>query len=224
MINMCIIKRAYLCINCEKRFYEEEARYYYKRNCICNKCADSYKMYREDSTHYAGPNMEFYAPAFVYSNEFKKSFLKFKFQGYKTYGHILAELAADRIRENPYFDDYDRIIPVPISKYRMNERGFNQSEIMLEHIAKAMNKPIFHCLIRIKHSTPQSKFQRFRLRAKNVKDAYDCTHQFNGENLILFDDVYTSGSTMYECAKILKKQGAGKIAGISCAHSYYVYN
>ncbi len=221
---MFLYKRAYLCINCERRFYKEEAKYVHKRNCICNKCVDSYKIYRVDATHYAGPNMEFYAPAFEYSNAFRKSFLKFKFQSYTSYGHLLAELTADHIKKNPYFDEYQYIIPVPISKYRMNERGFNQSELMVKYIAKAINRPIIHCLSRIKHSTPQSKFRRFRMRAANVKDAYDCNRQFNGENLILFDDVYTSGSTMHECAKILKMRGAGKITGIACAHSYYVYN
>ncbi len=221
---MSIFRCAYLCINCERRFYEEEAKYIYKRNCICNKCADSYKMYREDATHYAGPNMEYYTPAFVYSKEFKKSFLKFKFQGYTSYGHLLAELAADHIKNNPYFKDYDYIIPVPISKFRLRERGFNQSELMVEHIAKAINKPILSCLKRIKHSTPQSKYRRFRMRARNVKNAYECSLKFDGENLILFDDVYTSGSTMYECAKVLKTQGAGNITGIACAHSYYISN
>ncbi len=221
---MFLLKRAYLCINCEKRFYEEEAKYIHKRNCICKECAESYKMYREDSTHYAGPNMEFYAPAFVYSKEFKKSFLKFKFQGYTSYGHILARLAADQVKQNPYFDDYKCLIPVPISKYRMNQRGFNQSELMVKYIAEAMNKPVYNCLRRIRHSTEQSKFPRLHLRIHNVRDAYNCEYEFKGENVILFDDVYTSGSTMYECAKVLKKQGAGKIAGIACAHSFYLEN
>lgn len=220
---MTLYKRTYLCISCERRFYAEDVKYVYKRNCVCPKCVAVLEMYDEAAMHYASPNMEYYAPVFVYSKEFRNLFLKFKFQGYTAYGHLLAEIAAEHISKNPYFDEYDYIIPVPISKRRKTERGFNQSELMLEHIARAMNKPILKCLRRIKHSTPQSKYRRFRLRTRNVKDAYECDLNFNGENLIIFDDIYTSGSTMYECAKILKTYGAGKITGITCAHSYGTY-
>lgn len=220
---MSLYAQSYLCINCHRRFYKDDVKHIYKRNCVCPNCVNILKMYDEAAMHYAGPNIEYYTPAFVYSQEFRSLFLKFKFQGYTAYGHLLADIAAEHIKKNPNFDEYSYIIPVPISIWRRIERGFNQSELMLEHIANAMDKPVLKCLKRIKHSTPQSKYRRFRSRTRNVKNAYSCNLDFNGDNLILFDDVYTSGSTMYECAKILKKHGAGKITGIACAHSCEIY-
>ncbi len=216
---MALFTPSYLCINCERRFYKEETAFYYKRNCICKECTNVFKTFNESATHYAGTNMEFYAPAFIYSQEYRKLFLRFKFYNSTAYGHLLGMMVAEHIKKNPYFEDYSYIIPVPISKIRHTERGFNQSEIMLKYVSEALKKPTIKCLKRIKNSTPQSKFRRYSQRRENVKDSYECHMQFNGENLIIFDDVYTSGGTMYECAKVLKECGAGNVAGIACAHS-----
>ncbi len=216
---MELIRKSYLCIKCHRRFHSEEARFVYKRNCLCEDCAESFSMYCDEAAHYAAPNMEYYAPAFVYTKEFRNLFLKFKFNGYKAYGHLLAMATAEHLKKSPNFANFDYIIPLPISKTRRTERGFNQSELMVPYVAEVINTPILDCLKKIKDTKPQSRFRRFRDRSKNIRDAYECNCTFNGERLILFDDVFTSGSTMYECAKVLKNCGAGEIVGISCAHS-----
>lgn len=220
---MELYPRAYLCISCERRFYKEEAKFVYKRNCLCPECVESLEMYNKEAIHGAAPNMEYYVPAFVYSENFRNLFLKFKFSGDTAFGHLLAMVAAEHLKDNPYLKKFDFIIPVPISKKRLMERGFNQTDIMLKYIARAVDVPIMRCLRRKKHSTPQSNHRRFRSRTRNVRNSYECDMTFYGDRLILFDDIYTSGSTMYECAKLLLENGADEIIGIACAHSCDIY-
>ena len=216
---MELIPKSYLCIKCNRRFREDETKFIYKRNCLCEDCVKSFSMYCDEAAHYAAPNMEYYAPAFVYTKEFRNLFLKFKFQGFKAYGHLLAMATAEHLKKSPNFNNFDYIIPMPISGIRRRERGFNQSELMIPYIADVINTPILNCLRKVKNTKPQSRFRRLRERFNNIKGVYECDYTFNGEKLILFDDVFTSGSTMYECAKVLKESGAGEIVGISCAHS-----
>ncbi len=216
---MELIPKTYLCIKCKRRFRSDEAKFIYKRSCMCEDCVKSFRMYCDKAAHYAAPNMEYYAPAFVYTKEFRKLFLAFKFHGYKAYGHLLAMATAEHLKKSPNFDNFDYIIPVPISKTRRTERGFNQSELMVPYVSDVINTPILDCIVKIKNTKPQSRFKRVRERSKNIRGVYECNYTFNGERLILFDDVFTSGSTMYECAKVLKSCGAGEIVGISCAHS-----
>ena len=60
-------------------------------------------------------------------------------------------------------------------------------------------------------------------RAKNVKNAFDVTEKLNGENIILFDDVYTTGSTAMECVNVLHNAGAGKVCVVAGAYNAPVY-
>src|SRR3989339_894397 len=89
------------------------------------------------------------------------------------------------------------IVPVPLSHKRYNFRTFNQSEEIAKFLAKKCKLPTSNNLIKIKHTKPQTKLKR--------------------ENILLIDDVVTTGSTLNECARELKKHGAGKIWGLVVA-------
>lgn len=117
------------------------------------------------------------------------------------------------------------VVPVPLHKKRLKFRGFNQSEILANFIAnspagRALNLQIENLLKREINTHPQAKLGRGE-RLVNLKNAF--TFKSNGkgkienENIILVDDVCTTGTTLNECAKVLKNVGAGKICGLVVA-------
>lgn len=102
---------------------------------------------------------------------------------------------------------YDTIIPVPISKKRKKQRGYNQSLIISKEISKnAKLQHIDNVLIKCKNTIEQSKLNK-EDRIKNIQGVYELK---NGEiledrKILLVDDIYTTGNTVKECCKILKK-------------------
>lgn len=103
---------------------------------------------------------------------------------------------------------YELIIPIPLSKERKRERGFNQSQLMLWGYFGLYNPCEF--LTRIRHTRPQSELT-LKERLHNLKGAFKARDSVKGKRILLFDDVMTSGATLYEAAKELKKEGAAVI-------------
>lgn len=110
------------------------------------------------------------------------------------------------------------IIPVPLHIRRLKWRGFNQSEIIAQELSKKTNITIENKnLIKTKNNRPQTKLSATE-RRQNAKNAYDWQGEsLNKKNIILLDDVCTTGATLNECAKVLKENGAGEIWGLVLA-------
>jgi len=110
------------------------------------------------------------------------------------------------------------IIPVPLSSKRLRWRGFNQAELLAEKVAEnyglALDKS---SLIRIKHKKAQAKLDEIH-RQENIKGCFEWRgSNLNKRNVILIDDVVTTGATLNECAKVLKAAGAGEVWGLVVA-------
>ena len=111
------------------------------------------------------------------------------------------------------------IIPVPLHPSRLREREFNQSAILALVIGERLGIPVLtNILLRERHTMPQVELD-MKERKKNVAGAFTVQ---NGElvidkDIILIDDVYTTGSTVNECAKSLKKNGAGMVSVVTIA-------
>ena len=110
--------------------------------------------------------------------------------------------------------NYDTIIPVPISKKRYKQRGYNQSSLIAKKLAKELLKENF----KTKNVIEQSKLNKDN-REKNIKGAYEIFHinQLKNKKILLVDDIYTTGSTLRECSKILKKSNPKKIGVLTIA-------
>ena len=210
--------KGYLCCGCKRRYSKAEISYQYKETCICKDCYRKFKTYSKEAYFDVSYTVEFLASAFHYKSMYRQIFLDFKFNSQLGYGHVLGMAMADVLKGRDVFADYQYIVPVPISKERFAERGYNQSQILAEYVSKALDIPLNNALIRIKHSAPQSTVHT-SMRAINVKGAYKATNAFRGQNIIIFDDICTTGSTVTECAKTLKGAGAGKICVISGAYN-----
>lgn len=168
----------------------------------------------------AGYYFEKHMYLFKYKNEIRNLILDYKFRD-KSY---LYELFAKIITKNEkicgILEKYDIIIPVPIHKKRKKQRGYNQSELVARQISKNIanlqlgNK----AFIKIKNNKPQSTLNK-KQRKQNVKNVYKLENKgkIENKNIVLFDDIYTTGNTANEIAKILKQNGANKILVLTIA-------
>ena len=102
----------------------------------------------------------------------------------------------------------DVVIPVPLSRRRFLERGFNQAH----EIAKRLRHPVrVDACVRVKETPPQALLP-WKLREKNIRGAFECKIDLTGLHVGLVDDVITTGATMNELAKIVKEAGAREVS------------
>ena len=102
---------------------------------------------------------------------------------------------------------FDIIVPVPISKKRNKQRGYNQSLLIAKEISKITNQKIVtNCLYKTKNITEQSKLNKEK-RIENIKGVYELKNPqiLINKKVLLIDDIYTTGSTVNECCKMLQK-------------------
>jgi len=112
------------------------------------------------------------------------------------------------------------LVPMPMHQKKQRERGFNQAEILTIPLSAALQIPIFDVLIRTVDTPPQSGLHPSQ-RAENVKDVFSIRrgHDVSGKNYILTDDIFTTGASLNECAKVLKSAGAIHILCMTLAIS-----
>jgi len=110
------------------------------------------------------------------------------------------------------------VIPVPLSNKRLRWRGFNQAELLARKVAENYGLALDASnLIRTKHKKPQAKLDEIH-RLENIKDCFFWQgSNLNKKNVILIDDVVTTGATLNECAKVLRAAGAGEVFGLVVA-------
>jgi len=113
----------------------------------------------------------------------------------------------------------DWLIPVPLHPARKRERGFNQSGEIARHFSHIVGVPLAqHWLSRPRQTKVQAGLTR-RERRQNVRGAFETSKkaEIRGKTILLIDDVFTTGATVNECARILKQSGAAKIAVLTVA-------
>jgi ComF family protein len=117
------------------------------------------------------------------------------------------------------FRDADAIVPVPLHPRRFAERGFNQAELIGGIAAGELGKPIVHMLRRARYTRCQAQLAKEE-RGKNVQGAFALRAETDvaGKRVLLVDDVYTTGATMQECARLLRAAGAVSVSGFAVAH------
>jgi ComF family protein len=147
---------------------------------------------------------------------------KLKYGGHMEYGRYMADRMLAVIMTEYSDVQFEAVVPVPLHPVRRRERGFNQSEIIARQIAQALAIPVQSGQVRRARPTvTQTRLNRAQ-RRRNMKDAFVAT-EANGLKLsavLLVDDVYTTGSTMNECARALTDSGrAESVYGIAFARA-----
>ena len=192
-------------------------------NFLCEKCFKEYiKKERANIEINDDPNIYFDEKIhlFEYKEEIRNRIIDYKFNGkvylYKTF----SEFFVKNEKINVFFEKYDIIIAVPMHKKKERLRGYNQSAIIAKEIAKTSKKIKYenNILLKIVNNKVQSTLTK-RERELNVKNVYKVAEEQKivNKNIIIFDDIYTTGNTVNECAKVLKESGANKIGILTIA-------
>jgi len=111
------------------------------------------------------------------------------------------------------------LVPVPLHQKRVRERGYNQSSLLAKELGKLTSLPVVDdCLIRQRHAPPQARTSTVDERRSNVANAFTCRdHRLRDKQVLLIDDVSTSGATLDACAVALKAAGATAVWGLALA-------
>ncbi len=157
----------------------------------------------------------------VYEGTIKELIHAFKYQGKDYLGHTLTRLMTEFIEEyNLPMDILDLVVPVPLHKTRLREREFNQAQILSNHIAHRFNKEVSHDTLRRLRLTKTQTELEISERLLNVKDSFAITknQDIRGKNILLVDDVLTTGATCSEAAFALKSAGANIVFVLTLAN------
>ncbi|MFN7181394.1 MAG: ComF family protein [Planctomycetota bacterium] len=151
-----------------------------------------------------------------YKDEVEKLIWEFKFNKGFYLGRLFTQLLIGKIREEiPDFNHAINLVTfVPMSYSEKMKRGFNQSEFIAKIIGKGLKLKVYSVLRKTRPTRPQRELNFFH-RQENVKDAFCVKKQYKnlieGKNILLVDDIYTTGATLAECCKVLKENKVKKI-------------
>lgn len=144
-----------------------------------------------------------------------------KFGGQLHWVRPLAELLERLVRREAAILLADMIFPVPLHVKRLRQRGFNQAGLLARVLGHQLELPVhYDCLVRRCWTEPQTRLNREE-RLHNVKDAFMVAdaRKVKGRRILLVDDVYTTGTTLNECARILKAGGAAAIHAVTVSRA-----
>jgi len=192
------INNGFFCPKCKKRLYEPK-----------NNCHPETKFILAAATFFENEIIRELIYALKYKN--LKSAVEPIFEILKIY---LEKICAAEIFESNNF----LIIPVPLHKKRERARGFNQTQLLAQKLSLFLNNVQIekNALIKTKNTKSQTELNNYEEREKNIAGSFAANEpqKIKGRNIILLDDVFTSGATMKEAVRILKEVGAKKIIGL----------
>jgi ComF family protein len=183
--------------------------------CLCEKMEK-----RSKCENCKNKNLDKLLSATSFNNHIvKEAIHKLKYGFIEELSIPLALLVLNHLQTiNCQIDNSFVIVPVPMHIKKKKRRGFNQSEEIAKLISESTGIKLSTNLIKTKETRSQMELNRNE-RIENIKNCFEIKNKIDIENktILLFDDVYTTGTTMDECAKILKENGAKEVWGLSVA-------
>ena len=181
-----------------------------KQGPVCPRCLDSLPEYDG-----AAPQVRFTeagAVSFYYEGALRESFLRFKFGGAAHYAAVYGAWMAHTI-EDKLAGRFDTLTWAPVSRRRRRSRGYDQSELLCRETARELGMQPLLTLEKCTDNRAQSSLTGAVERFENAKGAYRAVQpeRFAGKRVLLIDDIVTTGATMSECARVLRKAGAAEV-------------
>ncbi len=212
----CGVEGNYLCLPCQ-----EKIRFPPQRCVVCGKPSFLGRVHQECRRKKIF--LKGLLVAADYQNQSIQNLIwNFKYNSVSPLGEILATLLTDFFISLDLLDFFatSAVIPVPLHKRRLRERGFNQAQVLAQKFAHKTGLEFLEVLRKEKNTKDQIELSREE-RLRNVQDSFaSLPHPSLGERkIILVDDVATTGATLNECAKVLRGQGAGEIWGLVVARN-----
>ena len=183
---------------------------------LCTKCIRRLEEFAKfEIIKENGENKNFQELIYIFNYEgfIRKLIIDYKFNE-KSY--IYVSFVKFILKHKKIFEklkSYDTIIPVPISKKRMRERGYNQSLLIARNLSKDLGIDLQeNCIFKTKNIIEQSKLNKEQ-RMQNIQNVYELKNEqiLTNKQVLLIDDIYTTGSTVNECSKVLRQANPKKI-------------
>lgn len=181
---------------------------------ICNNCYNMfvinkiYKSYNRERFH-----------MLKYEGIIRDKLIEYKFNDKPYLYRMFYEILIKDKNACDFFKGYDIIIPVPIHKKRKSLRGYNQSELIAKKLSDEFKMPMYIDVLKKQINTiPQSSLGK-KARKSNAQNVYkvDNMQKIKNKNVVILDDIYTTGATANECIKVLKDAGAYRVGIITIA-------
>jgi ComF family protein len=203
------------CLDCSKQVHIFESN-------ICEKCGEPLNYLQHNTQDCANrlKNLKWIRSFSYYQPPLSLAIQKLKYHRDIGIADVLANYLVELYNKNKM--DIDMVIPVPLSQKRLHERGYNQSYLLALPFSMIINKPLSkQSLRRFKETRSQVGLDR-QERFVNVSEAFTAeTSEVDGKNILLIDDVSTTGSTLEACASALKLAGAKDIVALTLARAVH---
>lgn len=151
----------------------------------------------------------------VYDDASAKAIHRFKYKNDTTFSKAFGSIICNHLAAT----GFDVIIPVPLHIKRLRERGFNQSLLLAKEVGKTYKIPVDPFVLRRTRWTEPQVNLSGKDRKINVKGAFAVHGDLKGKRVLLIDDVYTTGATVGECSKVLRKSGAKEVCVLTLART-----
>ncbi len=153
---------------------------------------------------------------FPYQPPLKEAIILFKYRGKRS---LTKPFIQKMLPALPALPNIDLLIPVPLHPQRLREREYNQSHLLAHGLSQHLQIPLLiSCLLRVRPTVPQTSLTK-KQRLTNLHRAFSINNacHIQDKRILLIDDVFTTGTTLHECAKTLRKSGSGPVYGLTLA-------
>lgn len=192
-----------------------------QNNGVCSDCKRELPWLYGSARHSDGEFFDDCVSVLKYSGNVRAAILRYKFHGKTIYSPVFGRLLCDCIREE-YSDRIDIVTWAPISRQRLRERGYDQAQLLAEYVAAELGVPCVKLLNKVKETPAQSSLNSAAERKGNVLGVYEAADEsISGKNILLIDDVVTTGSTLGETSRMLAMAGADTILCATLAKSQW---
>lgn len=188
---------------------------------VCMECEKTLPYTKGDSVHQRFPYVNACYSPLYYEDGVREAVLKFKFGHREFYSVKFGEIMSECAEKNLDCGGIDVISYVPLSRKRQKQRGYNQAKLLAKEISKRTDIPLASTLKKIKNIPAQSGIKDAKIRRANVIGVYSVPNaeKVRDKTVLLIDDVVTTGATLSECARTLKRAGADKVYCLSIARA-----
>ncbi len=202
------VSKEKICSACaDQVVYIEEPR--------CKRCGKPICYEEKELCHDCQENPAYYDQGknvWLHKGPVKWSVYRFKYHNRRIYGEFYAEEMYRLYKDKLSDWGIEVIIPIPLHPKRRRKRGYNQAELLARHLGKLSGIPVeTKAVVRVQDTKPQKELNHME-RKNNLRHAFRLTEHWSpGKNVLLIDDIYTTGNTINSVARILKEKGACKV-------------
>lgn len=183
---------------------------------VCSKCGKPIDVSVKVCSSCQGKRLQYEGGSVVFPyHTVRRAIAHFKFQEYKRDAIPLGSIMTKHITtyHNEMLHDIDVMLPVPMYLKKQRKRGFNQAELLAKEMEKGIQIPVLSGVLTRERDTIAQNGLDAKERRENVKDAFliKDASLIEGKNILLIDDIFTTGATINQCAKACKEAGAEKV-------------